>query len=91
MLEMVKPQYLIINNLATDSLHRNGNPDYVSQRIIEGCNKYRDTVLIVNGDDPICCGIGENAQNALKAAGIQLVSGLTGSVEDAVRSYLDQK
>ena len=60
MLEMVKPQYLIINNLATDSLHRNGNPDYVSQRIIEGCNKYKDTVLIVNGDDPICCGIGEN-------------------------------
>jgi len=42
-------------------------------------------------DTLLCCGIGENAQNALKAAGIQLVSGLAGSVEDAVRSYLDQK
>ena len=61
MLEMVRSQYLIINNLATDSLHRNANPDYVSQRIIEGCNKYNKTVLVINGDDPICCGIGENS------------------------------
>ena len=61
MLEMIKPQYLIINNLATDSLHRNANPDYVSERIITGCSHYTETVLIINGDDPICCGIGENS------------------------------
>ena len=50
MLEMVRPQYLIINNLATDSLHRNANPDYVSQRIIEGCNKYNKNCTVTDGN-----------------------------------------
>ena len=60
MLEMVQPQYLIINNLAQDSFHRNGNVDYVANRINKGCDSYEKTTLIVNGDDPVCVGIGKN-------------------------------
>ena len=64
MLEMVQPQYLIINNLAQDSLHRNANVDYVASRIQIGCNKYPKVKLIVNGDDPTCIGIGEKNPKA---------------------------
>ena len=42
-------------------------------------------------DTLLCGGIGENSQNALKAAGIRLVSGLAGSVEETVRSFLQQE
>lgn len=60
MLEMVQPQYLIVNNLAQDSFHRNGNVDYVASRINRGCDRYSKTTLIVNGDDPVCIGIGSD-------------------------------
>lgn len=36
----------------------------------------------------ICGGIGGGAQSALKSAGIELVAGAQGSVEDVVRDYL---
>ncbi|MBQ5310575.1 MAG: NifB/NifX family molybdenum-iron cluster-binding protein [Oscillospiraceae bacterium] len=36
----------------------------------------------------ICGGIGEGAQTAVKAAGIRLLGGNTGSADDAVKAFL---
>lgn len=41
-----------------------------------------------NVDLLICGGIGGGAQNALKSAGIELVAGVQGVVENVVRDYL---
>lgn len=40
-------------------------------------------------DTLICGGIGAGAQNALRAAGIQLYGGVRGNADDAVRALLD--
>ena len=48
--------------------------------------------LFNNGIDVLICGgIGGGAQTALKNAGIKLYGGITGSADDAVKSFLDGK
>lgn len=37
----------------------------------------------------ICGGIGDGAKQMLSSAGIKLISGITGSIDDAVNAYLD--
>lgn len=39
-------------------------------------------------DTVICGGIGEGARNMLASAGINLISGIDGAVEDAVGNYI---
>ena len=45
--------------------------------------------LAASGADTVICGgLGEGARQALAAAGIEVVPGVTGSIEEAVRRYL---
>ncbi|SDM85290.1 NifB/NifX family molybdenum-iron cluster-binding protein [Acetanaerobacterium elongatum] len=39
-------------------------------------------------DVVICGGIGQGARQMLSSAGIELISGIDGSIEDAVKNYL---
>lgn len=56
----IKPTYIIINNVARDSMLRNANPEYIAERLAKACEGSPDTVVIVNADDPLCRFIGEN-------------------------------
>lgn len=47
----IKPNYLIINNITRDQPPRQGSFDEVFNEIVKGT--YKNTHLIVNGDDPI--------------------------------------
>lgn len=55
----IRPDYIIINNVARDSMLRNANPEYIADRLIKACEGSPDTVVIVNADDPLCRFIGE--------------------------------
>ncbi len=44
------PTHYVITNIYRDQMTRNGNPDYVLNEICKSINK--DSVLILNGDDP---------------------------------------
>lgn len=56
----IKPNYLIVNNVARDSMLRNANPEYIASQLAKACEGSKDTVVIINADDPICCFIGKN-------------------------------
>lgn len=55
----IKPTYMIVNNVARDSMLRNANPEYIADRLTKACEGSPDTVVIVNADDPLCRFIGE--------------------------------
>lgn len=55
----IKPNYIIVNNVARDSMLRNANPEYIASQLSKACAGTPDSVVIVNADDPICCFIGE--------------------------------
>lgn len=56
----IKPHYMIVNNVARDSMLRNANPEYIAAQLNKACEGSPDTVVIINADDPLCCFIGEN-------------------------------
>lgn len=56
----IKPHYMIINNVARDSMLRNANPEYIAEQLRKACECSPDTVVVINADDPLCCFIGEN-------------------------------
>lgn len=55
----IKPAYLIVTNLARDSMERNANPQYIGAQLKKAAEGSPDTVVIVNADDPLSCFIGE--------------------------------
>ncbi len=56
----LKPDYLIISNLARDSMERNAHPEYIAAQLKKAAEGSPDTVLILNADDPLSCFIGEH-------------------------------
>ncbi len=55
----IKPNYLIITNLARDSMERNAHPEYIGEQLKKAAAGSPDTVVIVNADDPLSCFVGE--------------------------------
>ncbi len=53
----ITPTYLICNNLSRDSLKRNAHPHFISGIINDAIPQ--ETVVITNGDDPICVNLAE--------------------------------
>lgn len=58
-LPQVKPNYLIVSNLARDSMLRNATPEFVEKHLHGAAEDSPDTVVISNADDPLSCGIVE--------------------------------
>lgn len=46
--------YLIVTNLSSDSLKRNGYPSYIVSKVKEGFDSSKKTKIILNADDPLC-------------------------------------
>lgn len=55
----LKPDYMIINNLARDSMLRNAHPQYIQERLRRAVDGVPETTVIVNADDPLCCFLGK--------------------------------
>lgn len=53
----MQPNYVIITNIARDSMFRNAYPEYVKSHMEAGINSIKDVTLILNADDPISCDI----------------------------------
>ena len=58
-LPQVKPNYLIVSNLARDSMLRNATPEFVERHLHGAAAASPDTVVLSNADDPHSCGIAE--------------------------------
>lgn len=56
----IKPNYLIVTNLARDSMERNAHPEYIGAQLKKAAEGSPDTVVIVNADDPLSCFVGQN-------------------------------
>ena len=54
------PNYLIVNNLARDSMIRNAHPAYIQQHLKDAIHNTPNCVLLLNADDPLVCFLGEN-------------------------------
>ncbi len=52
-LPYAKVDYLIVTNICRDSIRRNAYPSFILSKIEEAINMSKDTVLILNADDPI--------------------------------------
>lgn len=59
----VKPDYLICNNLMRDSLKRNAHTEFIQYIINRALPE--TTKLILNADDPVCCGLGKPGQDTV--------------------------
>lgn len=54
----IRPNYIIVNNLARDSMLRNGHPEHIYNQLAKAIDATPGAVVIVNADDPICNGLG---------------------------------
>ena len=55
----LKPQYIIVSNLFRDSMLRNGYPEFIRQRLQTAIDRTPNATVILNGDDPLSCFLGE--------------------------------
>ena len=53
----IDPDYIIVSNLARDSMLRNGHPENIYRRLEQAISQCKKSIVIVNGDDPLCNGI----------------------------------
>ena len=77
------PKYYVINNLYRDQLTRNGSPEYVFEDIKKSINK--DSILVLNGDDPLISSLSQEYENELVFFGMaenQYVQEQTNSIYD---------
>ena len=60
----IRPTHLLITNLGRDSMFKNANPEIPYSRLSKAIEKLPDTKLILNGNDPLSCFLGENNKRA---------------------------
>lgn len=80
----LKPTYLICTNLFRDSLKRNAHTEFIYNVIND--NLPKETILILNGDDPICSNLGR--ENKKIFFGIDKISDDTIESENIVRDII---
>lgn len=56
----LKPTYLIVNNVSRDSMLRNGNPEYIAERIRKAAEGSPESIVVMCADDPVSSLVGEN-------------------------------
>jgi hypothetical protein len=49
----IQPDYFIVSNIGRDSMRRNGHPLYIRQCIQDTVDSLKESVIILNADDPI--------------------------------------
>ena len=72
----LRPRYLLLLNLFRDQLDRVGEIERIQESIASALGASPDTVLIYNGDDPLCAAIAEAVSNESVAFGVDEDMGL---------------
>ncbi len=70
MLPGLRPRYVLLLNLFRDQLDRVGEIERIQESIAEALRTSPDTVLIYNGDDPLCAAIADAIPNESVAFGV---------------------
>ncbi len=84
MLPQTKANYVLLLNLFRDQLDRCGEISRIQDSIIGALAASPETVLVYNGDDPLCARIAAEAPNRSVAYGVQGSMGLAqNTVADA--------
>lgn len=84
MLPQTKASYVLLLNLFRDQLDRCGEISRIQDSIIGALSASPDTVLVYNGDDPLCARIAAGAPNRSVAYGVEGSMGLAqNTVADA--------
>ncbi len=78
------PTHYIITNLYRDQLTRNGHPEWIYDIVKDSI--YPDSVLILNGDDPLVNAFGQDHPNKVYTFGIEEYDD---SVKENVSRYND--
>jgi len=60
---VTKPDYILINNIARDSIFKNPNPDFIMSRLRKAMEGTPESTLILNADDPVSCFLKTNKKN----------------------------
>lgn len=60
---LTKPDYILINNIARDSIFKNPNPDFIMSRLEKAMEGTPESTLILNADDPISCFLKTDKKN----------------------------
>ncbi|MEC4184854.1 MurT ligase domain-containing protein [Adlercreutzia sp. R21] len=83
-LPSLQATYVLLLNLFRDQLDRCGEIDRIQESIAGALTASPDTVLIYNGDDPLCAAIAASVQNRSVAFGLAESMGLAqNTVTDA--------
>ncbi len=72
----LQPRYLLLLNLFRDQLDRVGEIERIQESIASALRTSPSTVLIYNGDDPLCAAIAEAVPNESVAFGVDEDMGL---------------
>lgn len=76
MFDYMSPNYVVMTNLFRDQLDRYGEIDIIINRVKEAFAKLpKETVLILNGDDPLVAGFGHETDHRVIYYGIEETKG----------------
>lgn len=68
----LKPQYILVTNIARDSMLRNAHPEYIFRCLDAAIGGCPDATVILNGDDPISCRLGQGHRRVYFGVGDHL-------------------
>lgn len=57
---LIDPDYVIVNNLARDSMLRNAHPEHIFNQLDKAITGAKKAVVILNADDPLSCGMAKD-------------------------------
>ncbi|MCL1828640.1 MAG: MurT ligase domain-containing protein [Oscillospiraceae bacterium] len=72
--DSVKPDCMVVTNFFRDQTDRYGGPETAAELLKKAAEKTPDTVLILNGDDPLCAGLRETLKRECRFFGIDEAS-----------------
>ena len=81
-LPALQPHYVVISNLARDSMLRNAHPAYIFDRLKAALAGSPNSVVIVNGDDPLSCFLGEDHRRLVFGVADQHTNALPARAND---------
>ncbi len=78
----LKPTYLIVNNVSRDSMLRNGNPEYIADRLRRAAEGSPESIVVMCGDDPVSALVGEENRRVVFGAKYLGTNPLSTAVDD---------
>lgn len=78
----LQPSFIIVTNLARDSMLRNAHPDYIAQRLGNALRGAPNATVILNANDPLSCFLGETNRRLYFAVSDQHTGAMPNRAQD---------